>query len=112
MRNQHDWLEIYKQHKNLQSDYRLAMHWNIHRSRISKYKSGVLRLELERVLTIADVLQIDPLEILVSIEFSRPKTSLDNEVLKRHYFAAMKKTIVLRMARVHDGYGFKKCKPR
>ena len=112
MRNQHDWLEIYKQHKNLQSDYRLAMHWNVHRSRISKYKSGVLRLELERVLTIADVLQIDPLEILVSIEFSRPKTSLDNEVLKRHYFAAMKKTIVLRMARVHSGYGFKKCKPK
>ena len=108
MRNQHDWLEIYKQHKNLQSDYRLAMHWNIHRSRISKYKSGVLHLELERILTIADTLQIDPMEVIVSIEFSRPKTSLENEVLKRHYFEAMKKTIALRMARVHSGYGFKK----
>ena len=84
------------------------MHWNIHRSRISKYKSGVLHLELEKILTIADVLQIDPLEIIVSIEFSRPKTSIENEVLKRHYFEAMKKTLVLRMARVHDGYGFKK----
>ncbi len=108
MRNQHDWIEIYKQHKNLQSDYRLAMIWGVHRSRISKYKSGVLHLELEKVLLIAETLQIDPLEVIVSIEFSRPKTSLENEVLKRHYFEAMKKTIALRMARVHSGYGFKK----
>ena len=84
------------------------MHWNIHRSRISKYKSGVLHLELERILMIADTLQIDPMEVIVSIEFSRPKTSIENEILKRHYFEAMKKTITLRMARVHSGYGFKK----
>ena len=100
MRNQRDWIELFKLHKCLQSDYRLAAYWNIHRSRISKYKSGVLRLELEKLLNIADTLQIDPLEIIVSIEFCKPRTSIDNETLKRHYFLAMKKTIGLRMAGV------------
>lgn len=93
MRNQSDWLDIYKKNKNLQSDYQLAQHWQMHRSRISKYRRGRLKFELERVLVIADALRCEPLEIIVSIEFNRHQS----ELLKRHYFSALQKTIVLRM---------------
>lgn len=90
------WLNLFKSHMNFYSDYQLAKHWQIAPTCITQYRRQRLRLPLVFALEIAAVLQIEPLEIIVSLEFQRAN-ELHKPALVDWYFCAANKTIGARM---------------
>ncbi len=97
VRNQKDWIEMYKSACFLRSDYALAKKWQMHTGKLARIKNGRLRLPLKYQLMIAEELEIEPLEIIVSIECEKKNISND-EILKHHYFGALIKSIGTRMS--------------
>lgn len=97
MQSQEHWLNLFKTHKGFNSDYRLAQHWEIEPSRISQYRHNRLRLPLAFVLEIAEVVRVNPLEIIVSMEYSKARER-DKAYLKDIWFASAAQTIGERMA--------------
>ena len=103
------WLNLFKIQMNFNSDYLLAKHWQVEQSRITQYRKGRLSLPLAFIIEIAATLEVEPLEIIASIEYFKCR-ELDKELIHDVYFNAMKKTIAVRMAaysRIHCRRKFK-----
>ena len=97
MQTQDHWLNIFKLRKSFYSDYRLARHWQSEPTRISQYRRERLKLPLAFVLEMAQTLNVNPLEIIVSIEYKKAREQ-DKEYLKDVWFKAAAQTIGDRMA--------------
>lgn len=97
MQTQSQWIDLYKLHKNIYSDYKLAKHWQVEPTRICQYRTNRLRLTLAQCLQIADTLHIEALEVIASVEYRRTR-ELDKEYVKNAYFDALSKTVGNRMS--------------
>lgn len=97
MQTQEYWLNLFKAYKGLISDYRLARYWQIEPSRISQYRYERLRLPLAFILEIAEITQVNPLEIIISMEYSKARER-DKDYLKDIWFCCATQTITKRMA--------------
>lgn len=97
MFNASQWLDLFKLHACIYSDYQLAKRWQVPPTYISQYRRGRLRLPLAAVLEIAEAVGSEPLEIIASLEYPKAREK-HKERIKRAYFDALLKTIVPRMA--------------
>ena len=105
MFNASQWLDLFKFHACIYSDYQLAKRWQVPPTRISQYRRGRLRLPLALILDIAETVAVEPLEIIASLEYPRACENHQARI-KRAYFDALLKTIVPRMsARCGGGFG-------
>ena len=105
MFNASQWLDLFKFHACICSDYQLAKRWQVPPTRISQYRRGRLRLPLALILDIAETVAVEPLEIIASLEYPRACENHQARI-KRAYFDALLKTIVPRMsARCGGGFG-------
>lgn len=73
MQNINNWLDIIKRQKGFKSDYQLAKYWQVSTSVISQYRKGKLRLPIARCLEIAELGYYHPLEVILSLEWTRAK---------------------------------------
>lgn len=96
MQSQSQWLDMYKNMACIYTDYALAKKWQTSTSRISQIRKGRLKLSFAECLTIAECLQIDPLEILAGLAYKTAKPH-EIETVKRVYYDALLKTIGNRM---------------
>ena len=104
MFNASQWLDLYKFHACIYSDYQLAKRWKVAPSYICQYRTARLRLPLACILEIAETVGVEPLEIIASLEYPRAKENHQARI-KRAYFDALLKTIVYRMS-AHDPGGY------
>lgn len=104
MFNAAQWLDLYKFHACIYSDYQLAKRWKVPPTYISQYRKGRLRLPLALILDVAEVVGVEPLEIIASLEYPRARGNHQARI-KRAYFDALLKTIVDRMS-AHDPGGY------
>lgn len=104
MFNASQWLDLFKFHACIYSDYQLAKRWQVPPTRISQYRRGRLRLPLAMILDIAETVTVEPLEIIASLEYPRACENHQARI-KRAYFDALLKTIVGRMG-AHDPGGY------
>ena len=100
MFNAAQWLDLYKFHACIYSDYQLAKRWKVPPTYISQYRRGRLRLPLALVLDIAETVAVEPLEVIASLEYPRARENHQARI-KRAYFDSLLKTIVERMS-AHD----------
>ena len=104
MFNAAQWLDLYKFHACIYSDYQLAKRWKVPPTYISQYRKGRLRLPLALILDVAEVVGVEPLEIIASLEYPRARENHQARI-KRAYFDALLKTVVDRMgAQYQSGY--------
>lgn len=96
------WLDLYKFHACIYSDYQLAKCWQVPATYISQYRRGRLRLPLASVLDIAEAVAVEPLEIIACLEYPRAREK-HRERIKRAYFDALLKTVVPRMCAQYRG---------
>ena len=104
MFNAAQWLDLYKFHACIYSDYQLAKRWKVAPTYISQYRRGRLRLPLALVLDIAETVAVEPLEVIASLEYPRARENHQARI-KRAYFDSLLKTIVDRMS-AHDPVGY------
>lgn len=104
MFNAAQWLDLYKFHACIYSDYQLAKRWQVSPTYISQYRKGRLRLPLALILDVAEIVGVEPLEIIASLEYPRAKENHQARI-KQAYFDALLKTIVDRMS-AHDPGGY------
>ena len=104
MFNASQWLDLYKFHACIYSDYQLAKRWKVPPTYISQYRKGRLRLPLALILDVAEIVGVEPLEIIASLEYPRARENHQARI-KRAYFDALLKTIVDRMS-AHDPGGY------
>lgn len=104
MFNAAQWLDLYKFHACIYSDYQLAKRWKVPPTYISQYRKGRLRLPLALILDVAEIVGVEPLEIIASLEYPRARENHQARI-KRAYFDALLKTIVDRMS-AHDPVGY------
>ena len=104
MFNASQWLDLYKFHACVYSDYQLAKRWKVAPSYICQYRTARLRLPLALILDVAEVVGVEPLEIIASLEYPRARENHQARI-KRAYFDALLKTIVDRMG-AHDPGGY------
>ena len=105
MFNASQWLDLYKFHACIYSDYQLAKRWKVAPSYICQYRTARLRLPLAFILEIAETVGVEPLEVIASLEYPRARENHQARI-KRAYFDALLKTIVPRMsARCGGGFG-------
>ena len=102
MFNAAQWLDLYKFHACIYSDYQLAKRWKVPPTYISQYRKGRLRLPLALILDVAEIVGVEPLEIIASLEYPRARENHQARI-KQAYFDALLKTIVDRMAAHHPG---------
>ena len=102
MFNASQWLDLYKFHACIYSDYQLAKRWKVPPTYISQYRKGRLRLPLALILDVAEIVGVEPLEIIASLEYPRVRENHQARI-KQAYFDALLKTIVDRMAAHHPG---------
>ena len=102
MFNAAQWLDLYKFHACIYSDYQLAKRWKVPPTYISQYRKGRLRLPLALILDVAEIVGVEPLEIIASLEHPRARENHQARI-KQAYFDALLKTIVDRMAAHHPG---------
>lgn len=102
MFNAEQWLDLYKFHACIYSDYQLAKRWKVPPTYISQYRKGRLRLPLALILDVAEIVGVEPLEIIASLEYPRARENHQARI-KQAYFDALLKTIVDRMAAHHPG---------
>nr|WP_229017927.1 hypothetical protein [Neisseria meningitidis] len=72
----------------VRSDYALSKRWAVTPSEVSQYRRNRLRFPFAVVLDIADVMDIDPIEIIGRFEYTRCRER-DRECVKRAYFKAI-----------------------
>ena len=104
MFNAAQWLDSYKFHACIYSDYQLAKRWKVPPTYISQYRRGRLRLPLALVLDIAETVAVEPLEVIASLEYPRARENHQARI-KRAYFDSLLKAIVDRMS-AHDPVGY------
>lgn len=104
MFNADQWLDLYKFHACIYSDYQLAKRWKVPPTYISQYRKGRLRLPLALILDVAEIVGVEPLEVIASLEYPRAKENHQARI-KRAYFDALIKTVVDRMG-AHDPGGY------
>lgn len=97
MLSQNQWIDLYKAYASISTDYKLAQEWGIDSSRISQYRKNRLRLTFAQCIKIADTMEINPLEILASLEYERAREE-EKEFVKNVYFDALVLTIGERMS--------------
>lgn len=97
MQSQKFWLEHFKTRKNLYSDYQLAKYWGIPACVVSQYQRQRLKLPIAKCLEIAEALNINPLEVIISVYYSRANEK-DKDYLKDIYFTVATQTIGARMS--------------
>jgi len=102
MFNAAQWLDLYKFHACIYSDYQLAKRWKVPPTYTSQYRKGRLRLPLALILDVAEIVGVEPLEIIASLEYPRARENHQARI-KQAYFDALLKTIVDRMAAHHPG---------
>ena len=100
MFNASQWLDLYKFHACIYSDYQLAKRWKVAPSYICQYRTARLRLPLACILEIAETVGVEPLEIIAALEYPRARENHQARI-KRAYFDSLLKTIVDRMT-AHD----------
>lgn len=98
MISQSQWIDEYKRIASIRSDYRLAQKWGIESSRIAQYRNNRLRLTFAQCIRIADTLEVNPLEILASLELERTKNEQEREYVLQVYYDALLLTIGERMS--------------
>lgn len=106
MQSQRQWLDIYKNIVSIRSDYELAKRWQTSASRISQIRKGRLKLSFAECITIAEALQIEPLEILAGLAYKAAKPH-EQETVKRIYYDALIKTIGTRMSLAGTANGYR-----
>ncbi|HHK5577244.1 TPA: hypothetical protein ACQUHZ_000045 [Neisseria cinerea] len=87
MLSQSQWLDAVKGRLRVRSDYALSKRWAVTPSEVSQYRRNRLRFPFAIVLDIADVMDIDPIEIIAGLEYTRCRER-DRERVKRAYFKA------------------------
>ena len=102
MFNASQWLDLYKFHACIYSDYQLAKRWKVPPSYICQYRKARLRLPLAFILEIAETVGVEPLEIIACLEYPRAREK-HRERIKRAYFDALLKTVVPRMCAQYRG---------
>lgn len=112
MISQSQWLDEYKRIASIRSDYRLAKEWGVDSSRIAQYRANRLRLTFAQCIRIADTLQVNPLEILASIELGRAKCEQEREYVLQVYYDALLLTIGERMSARAVSGGWHKSRSR
>ena len=106
MKTVSQWLDMFKKYSRIRSDYALAAHWGVCQSRISQYRKGRLKLPLAFVLEIAETLDRDPLEIIVSLAYPKARER-DKAGLKDVYFRVALRGITNEMAANSRTYGWR-----
>nr|WP_240314858.1 hypothetical protein [Neisseria meningitidis] len=71
MLSQSQWLDAVKGRLRVRSDYALSKRWAVTPSEVSQYRRNRLRFPFAVVLDIADVMDIDPIEIIAGLEYRR-----------------------------------------
>lgn len=84
MRTQREWIEAYKEAERLKSDYMLSKIWGINTAQMSQIKSGKTKLDLMKIFDIAKSLEIEPIEIILCIEYHREKSEVKKERIKKY----------------------------
>ena len=102
MFNASQWLDLYKFHACIYSDYQLAKRWKVPPTYISQYRKGRLRLPLALILDVAEIVGVEPLEIIAALEYPRARENHQARI-KRAYFDSLLKTIVDRMSAQDPG---------
>ncbi len=69
-----EWLALCKQKFGVESDYALAKRLGTSQQTISSYRTGRSRFDDDMALTVAEALQIDPLQVIASVNAERAKT--------------------------------------
>jgi len=69
-----DWLAECKRRFGVESDYALAKRLGVSSQTISSYRTGRSRFDDDMALTVAEALQIDPLQVIASANAERAKT--------------------------------------
>lgn len=104
MQNQEFYINLFKSKCCIYSDYQLAKHWGVEPTRISQYRRERLRLPLAFLIEIALKIGAEPLEVIVSVEYSRARER-DKPFLNDIYFNEAVKTIGARMSAQCTGQG-------
>ena len=84
MRTQKEWIEAYKEAERLKSDYMLSKIWDINTAQMSQLKYGKTKLDLIKIFDIAESLEIEPIEIILCIEYYREKDEVKKERIKKY----------------------------
>lgn len=111
MFTQSQWIDLYKAYANIRTDYRLAIEWGVESSRITQYRCNRLRLTFAQCIKIADILEINPLEVLASLEHGRAAKH-EQEYIKAVYFDALILTMGERMSARAVSGGWHKSRSR
>lgn len=69
-----DYLAACKARLGIESDYALAKRLGVAQSSVSNYRTGRSRIDDDVALTIAEILQINPLEVIAAANAERAKT--------------------------------------
>ncbi|WAL84970.1 helix-turn-helix domain-containing protein [Pandoraea sp. XJJ-1] len=69
-----DFLDAVKIRRDLPSDYALAKLLCIRPSAISNYRAGRSHFDEEIAVRVAEILEIDPMEVIASANYERAKT--------------------------------------
>lgn len=106
MRTQNDWINIFKSAVKIHADYKLAKRWQVEPTRIHQYRKGRLKLPLAVILDMAESINIEPLEIIASLEISRAR-ECDKKRITDAYWAATIKTVGNRLDESGHGSGYR-----
>jgi transcriptional regulator with XRE-family HTH domain len=69
-----EWLAECKRRLGVESDYALAKRLGTSQQNISSYRTGKSRFDDDMALTVALILQVDPLQVIASANAERAKT--------------------------------------
>ncbi|SFU99515.1 helix-turn-helix domain-containing protein [Pseudoduganella namucuonensis] len=69
-----EYLDAVKAARGIASDYALAKALNVRHSTISSYRAGRSRIDDDVALTIAQILKLNPLEVIAAANAERAKT--------------------------------------
>ena len=78
-----DYLEELKTKRNLPSDYAISKLLGVSHTRVSNYRVGRSHFDDEMALKVAELLEIDPAEVLAAMQAERTKCPQAKEVWKR-----------------------------
>lgn len=91
MQTQAQWIDLYKREKNIESDYKLGLHWGFGTAEMAQLRRGSRKLPLAKKIMIAQALSLDPLQVFISCEYYKARED-EQEFLKTEYFKSVMKT--------------------
>jgi transcriptional regulator with XRE-family HTH domain len=83
MRTTRDWLAAVKAKHGMTSDYQLSKALHVTRSAVSKAQSGRQYMDDSTAIRVAELLEIDPLEVISSVNAERAKEPRERELWER-----------------------------